>query len=407
MTGHAEPWNLDMSEAAQELSDAWDEAVRGDLAFEAAGTGDLIGAVRGLHAVDTAPHLSSWQRDQIWDDIVARHASGVFLVGPLPAASATLDALDGQRLANRPIQSAHPSRSVTGRWALAQLATAALLLLTLLAGFAALRVFPYRGGDERAIGIPAPESPSDVLAPELGDNTILLQGMFDEIPSLASWVGMERISLAPGAEWTRGRNQDLGEGPLLFGVESGALTIEANGPVAVIRQDGTPTTIAPGEDVTLNPGDRGFAASGIVAQWRNTGTVPVSVIDAGITTSGTGWGRIPGAVTYEQLVAEYQFKAQALPLAMTVHRVTLKPGENLATDTIPGLEMLWVESGNLVALDHTEAETSVAPFAFDKGTKEAGNLRTGRVFQSADDKPVTLLVMTITPADSTLTTPAP
>jgi hypothetical protein len=150
----------------------------------------------------------------------------------------------------------------------------------------------------------------------------------------------------------------------------------------------------------LNQGDRGFAPSGVVMQWRNSGTVSVSMIAAGITTSGTGWGSIPADIAYDEVVAEYRFQAPTLPLAMSVHRLTLQPGETMGVDAVPGLEMLWVESGNLVALDRAGAETPAAPFAFDKGTREGGNLRSGRVFQSGDGEAVTLLVMTLTPADS-------
>jgi hypothetical protein len=404
MTGHGERWDLDASASAHELSDVWDSVVHDDLAHDAEVNGTLVGA---LYAVDTTPHLSPWQRDQIWDDIVARHMSAASLVVPLPASGVSPDAAGGQPLGTGRIRSTGRSGGMAGNWALTHLATAALLLLTLLAGFAALRGQYTGGSDERGIGIPAPESPSGALAPGLRAETILLQETFDEVPRLASWVGLERVTLAPGAEWTRGRNQDLGEGPLLFGIESGSLTLKAEGPMTVTRSGGAPATVAAGTEVVLNPHDRGFTPSGVVSRWSNTGAVPVSVVDAGITTSGTGWGRIPADIIYDELVAEYQFRAQTMPLAATVHRVSLKPGETLSVDAVAGLEMLWVESGNLVALDRAEAETSAAPFAFDKGTKEAGNLRAGRVFQSADDEPVTLLVMTIIPADSRLTTPTP
>src|SRR4029079_17550072 len=101
-------------------------------------------------------------------------------------------------------------------------------------------------------GVPALVASSTAPAPEANESEVVFQATVDRLPPLASWAGIERTTLDPGASWTRGRNQDLGKGPIMYLVESGSLTIRADGPTTVTRVgSNAPATVDPGTEVTL------------------------------------------------------------------------------------------------------------------------------------------------------------
>ena len=286
------------------------------------------------------------------------------------------------------------------RWAafaFAQLATAALVLLTLIGSIAVLRGSLRPGHEEQSVFVPALDATADAGIPAAEKGEVLLQRTFDVVPSLASWIGIERVALDPGAEMTLGRGQDFGEGPMVYRVETGSLTIQANGPIVVTPAGAqAPVDVAPGTDTVVHAGDALFTPAGVASRWRNDGTTPASVLDAGITTPGSGWAKgFQNGVSEETLIDEPRFTAPDPPVVMTVRRITLQQGETLSVDALPELELLWVESGQLVAVDTASPSTAATPFAFDKGSVMQGSFRPGRVFHSADDAPVTLLVMMI------------
>jgi hypothetical protein len=293
------------------------------------------------------------------------------------------------------------------RWVSVQFATALLLVLTLLVGYVAFDGSHLGRENERRLEISAPESSQTAPAPISDKDRILLQGTIDAFPDLAYWVGIGRTVLDPGVEFTHGRGEVRGDGALLLGVESGALTLTADGPITVTRAGATdPLDIPLGTAVTLDVGDQGFTPTGVATHWRNEGATPVSVLETGVMTSGLDWETTLAGRSYEEIIGEYGSVLLHPPVQMTVRRVTLSRDATLAVDATPGLEMLSVEAGNLVAVDAAAPGTPATPFAFDDGTVMQGNFRPGRVFRSADGAPVTLLLMTITQADSATPPPA-
>jgi len=393
----------EMQRLADALSAEWDAFVgSGDRAAPGAAE-PLVRAARTLHAVDTTPALSRQRRDRIWLGIMAAHTSSPRPFSVVPDVDTAFPVLLESSTSNSTSSPAHRSRTPFGHWISTQLATAALLLLTLAVGYVAFGRTHWDRTVRELPGVPALVASSTASAPEANESEVVFQATVDRLPPLASWAGIERTTLDPGASWTRGRNQDLGKGPIMYLVESGSLTIRADGPTTVTRVGSNAlATVDPGSEVTLQAGDRGFAPTGVTSQWSNHGKDPASVLDAGITTSGTGLGWSSSSlngVESGSLVEEAQFSQRHNAITMTVSRLTLQPGKTLAADALPGIEMLWVDSGNMVAVDATSAGTA-APFAFDKGSKLQGSFRPGRVFRSADNSPVTLLVMTITPAET-------
>jgi hypothetical protein len=388
-----------MQRLADALSAEWDALVSGNHAAPGAAE-PLVRAARTLHTVDTTPALSRERRDRIWLGIMAAHASSPRSFSVAPDGNSAFPVLLENPTSISTSSPAHRSRTPFGHWISTQLATAALLLLTLAVGYLAFGRSHWDRTNQEAPGVPALITSQATTAPEASNGAVVLQATIDRLPPLASWAGIERVTLDPGVSLSRGRDQDNGDGPLAYMVESGELTIQANGPTTVTRSGTqTPLAVAPGTNVTLRAGDRGFAPSGVASDWRNNGTIPVSVLDAGITTTGSGWAdTFRSGISVASLVEEAQFSQRHDAITMTVSRLTLQPGKTLAADALPGIEMLWVDSGNMVAVDATSAGTA-APFAFDKGSKLQGSFRPGRVFRSADNSPVTMLVMTITPAE--------
>src|SRR5690348_2831845 len=99
--------------------------------------------------------------------------------------------------------------------------TAVLLVATISAGLG-LRAFS--------------SSSNFASAPGVTDD-LLLSGVFAAIPPDASWIGIERVTLAPGSSRPIGKTENEGVGPWLYRVERGSLTVVADGPMAV-RRDG-------------------------------------------------------------------------------------------------------------------------------------------------------------------------
>ena len=394
------------AEIASALSDYWDDVVRREEGHRTEAPEELAGVVRRLHALDPSFPLSPERRDQLWEIILATHAARPLPVGSLPVKSSATAPPNGRPASMATLPPHVSVRRAPGRWVSTQFATAALVLLTLLASYAVLGGERFGRVDDPVLVIPALESPSAATPPTADESTIVLQSVIESIPPLASWVGIERTVLDPGTEITLGRSRDRGKGPLILHVESGDLTLRADAPLQVTRAGtASASEIPPETDVTLSAGDQGFAPSGTVTRWRNDGTTPVTVLNTGITSYTYGWADEPDGVSYDEIVAEYVFVPPDLPFELTVRRVTLQPGDTLSVDAMPELEMLSVEAGNLLAVDAATATRSARSVAFDAGTVENGNFRPGRVFQSADDAPVTLLVLTVTSADSS--TPQP
>ena len=287
-----------------------------------------------------------------------------------------------------------------GQWTRVQFATAFLLALTLLVSYVAFGGMRLGRQGERGLTLPAPPSTSPVPASAWDEDRVLAQARIDAIPALASWIGVGRTVLDPGVAFTRGRGDVRGDGPLLLRVESGALTLTADGSMTVTRANETgPREIPPGTDVTLLADDQALTPAGVSTRWRNGGTTPTSILQAGIMTTGLDWQATVAGRSYQELLGEYESLPFHAPVEMTLRLVTLSHDASLAVDAVPGLEMLAVASGNLVAIDATAQGTAAAPFAFDKGTATQGNFRPGRVFRSAAGEPVTLLLLTITPPD--------
>jgi hypothetical protein len=226
-------------------------------------------------------------------------------------------------------------------------------------------------------------------------NEALRQGMFAAIPAQAAWAGIQRTTLDPGAEWALGTRDDSGEGPMLYRVEAGELTIDAAAMITLTRAGGHhPSAIEPGEAVLLQAGDQGFTPSGVPSRWRNAGRVPTVALTAAITTLGR-CGPLPPGVHQRDIGAEGLLKAPTPPVQIAVRRVTLPPSVELPVDTVPGLALVAIEAGQLAVIDRTPPANPLATQIphdvrwIGNGSLELRLFPPGRAYRSHGPGPVT------------------
>lgn len=269
-------------------------------------------------------------------------------------------------------------------------ATAALLAIVLASVVLTLRV----GSRTPRDGLDLPLA----MGPGIIDQTRLLQARFESFPDGILSAAIDRWVLQPGAEILMGSPESGGEGSSTFLVESGTLSVLPDGPIAVtLAGTTTPVSVAEAAQTALQAGDRGFSPAGITVLWRNNGAIPVRILEAKIKRGDVG-ARGDGVLAYT-VVSESPFPKPDHPIVMTVVQVTLQPGTNLVADRVPGLEMLKVESGRLVAVDVDGQGHRLPPVMVGEATKSLRSFPPGRVFRSGDDQPVSLLLVTIANAN--------
>jgi hypothetical protein len=276
--------------------------------------------------------------------------------------------------------------SFTRRMAMNVAATAALLAIIVASTLVAFWVGTHPARDRDHLPI--------VLAPGITDEKLLLQARFDTMPDGVLSATISRWVLQPGAEVAMGRPEVRGTAPAAYLVETGALSVRPNVSVPVTRADATtPTAVPEAAWTTLLPGDRMFAPAGVTSLWRNDGAHPVRILEA--TFASREVQPQPAGVLNYRIIDEWPYAKPNHPVVMSVIEVTLHPEGSLSADAVPGLTMLKVESGRLVAIDGDP----LRPVELGQATRFLRSFPPGRVFHSGDEKPVRLLLVTIQDAD--------
>lgn len=269
------------------------------------------------------------------------------------------------------------------RRAMAHLAFAALLLLTLGSAFIA-----FGGRQWGATPAPAPG----------GVDQLLVRASSSTPPtSTGRWTGIERLTIAPGTTLAVGPGAEYVEGIFLFVVESGAVEFEAEGDAGYVRAKDPAdriAPIAPGETAALTVGDRGFVPSRVFAQWRNVGTEPAVLLDGSLAATDTG-----SAEGQRSLVATYGLAWPEPAVGLELHRVSLEPGAELPSGALPGLALLYVDAGEIEVSLGTAAAPRTRAFAEGEGMVAAQwDLRADGVLRNSADQPTVLFVLTMIPA---------
>jgi hypothetical protein len=302
---------------------------------------------------------------------------------------------------------------------LSHLATAALLLLTLVSAYR-LFVAPHGGGpSEPRTTLPAVAStPAPTLPPGVKEDTIVFQQVLDELPVYAQWAGVGRTTVAPGATMSIGAGEPAGFGPDVLTVERGSVTGQVEGPVELTPAGATrPIAVPKHTDVVLNPGDVAYIPYGYTSHWRNDGAVPASLLDAGV---GLPAGDLPEpGVTHETApIAGWpnMFDMPQAPVELIVHRMTVEPGWSLAGEPGPGLHLVGVDAGTLTITWALRTDPMASP-----GTSQLqpgdwkdltnplianGKHEVAKELRNDGTAPLVLWLMTVTPLGTGAATPA-
>lgn len=416
--------------AADELGRSWDALVRSGSVPDGEVDPAQAEALRRFHGLGTAP-VPEGARARVWRNVLAevdgpqRPPRDVPLPPTLPGRLRPTIGPNGRTAA---IGAERPSRrlpSGRGSWALAQPATAALLVLTLVGSFVA---FGWGRSDRREgppgglLGIVAPANG----APPAGVTAALLtEATFGpETAPAASTIEFYKATLDPGA------SVDLPPGVLCgcgtvdparaTGFEyvvAGGYRLRLDGPLRVRRageQRSTPTEeVPPATEIELGPGDTvlypRYDAGGV---FRNPGPEPLVLVGAAIYAAGpvgsSAWQPAPGLVfePLSKLGPSEWAAAQGGPLRLSLHRVSLAPGAAVAAYA-PFPELMFVESGALrlrfvkLGADPTTNGSGPRDLVTIEGrTLPFVPLGSGakRVIENAnDDEPLVFLVLTVTP----------
>jgi hypothetical protein len=265
-----------------------------------------------------------------------------------------------------------------GGWALSQLATAALLLVTLAIGYIAF--VPRASRPASPVAAPPGD---DMPGRPIADTLVEIVIAAGAVPAQPAFVSLYGVVAAPGAAATV---DPTGHGPTPLGVEfdyvvAGSFGIRVAVPARLFRAGMMPEDVAAGVDVVLGPGDAIAFPDTERREIRNAGTTPLELIVGGV------WGNYIGSSAPVFEVTAYKGDRQLLrewtepaprDLVLELRRLLLPPGESLPLPPTGDLRLLLVEPGRELAL----------------WTQPDGSLRNG------DDEPVAITYLLVRQAGS-------
>ena len=378
--------------AADHLSDHLDAVVAGEPTRAPARDASIDAAVARFFAADDAPGPPPGLADDIWEELMHARATPV---ASEPGSRLAPNGRVSQPWLGTPL-ALPPSR---GRWFLTQIATAALVLLALVGSlvvFGPLRpnssawlpVLPAIGGTPTAEG------------------GIVTETLID-VPDAALPVGPVQVyvvvtELQPGVSSTLGGQV----GTLSYRVEQGDVRITHAGVEQVVHA-----------------GEQWSAPVDGVATFENVGEDVARIVEADVND----------AIATSSLDANYASKfsdaqggsesfviTEAADLTtgsgrVTLERLTLPPGAALAPYTKTKFDWIGIAAGRL----GVRLQGERLPFRWDSGEERTFGLveslppipaGTEMTLRNADDVPLVLYRMTLTPsdtADSAAATPDP
>jgi hypothetical protein len=208
---------------------------------------------------------------------------------------------------------------------------------------------------------------------------------------------------------------DTQPGVEAYVVLEGTYTVQVDGPVRIIRADGTTEDLAPGTEVLVGPGEAWIDLDlTAAATFRNAGSTPAVFVGVGFWaqagTMNRGTTDPPGSVDGMATSLSPDDWAQAGPLTVTLRRVTLPPGASEPPSAEPLPILRFVEQGQLTReiVQVGTPSASAAPLVFRAGNwvswGELGANKQARVVND-EEEPLIFLELTITSAAADLAVP--
>jgi hypothetical protein len=289
----------------------WDALVRGEEPATADVDPAVVATITSVHQLDDTPLPRAAFARRLEETLLGADS--------LPASPR-----DPALPRGRPLPVASPIRqtSVLRRGMLGMLATAALVLLTLGVGYAALHL--------RA-ALPPPSAPR--AAPRAGVTTLFTTTLPAEVmpDSGVLTFFFWRLALDPGTTTPMTPEGPCCRGPEVTHVLAGELTVHVDGPLQVFRGAGTvlADAAAPGADVVLLPGDTVIHDFSVPAKYANHGATPVQLVTGQLYagTARTFWSSAMQQLDGSQ--EAHQAPLGAGPVAISLLRATLPPDGEL------------------------------------------------------------------------------
>jgi hypothetical protein len=405
---------------ADDLDRYWDALVQGGSTSATADLdADLATLVTRLHATGIALPTLVPDPEQAWRDMRANVTPPLAEQSDVETVLPTWLHVNGHAKGLAEEQYRPPLPRRWGGRFLNQLATAALLLLTLAVGFATISLrMPEQPDEGRWV-------PALVRALESGPDGIvdtpLVETTFsaEELPGGEKEAVYYQLTIPPGESLpylgglTCGcRTEIITKGVGVEVVQTGTYTIRLEAPLRVQRAGSTEPDeeIPAGTEVTLEAGDAviypDYAAPGDIG---NAGDEPVTLTGVVINAtegSGTPLPKAPTGVRATMLrhatVSDWDKLAPG-PLNVTLRHVTLPPETHIGPYKPVGLQAMRIESGTVLRyfLPAGEATPRGGPLAQFSGTTTpfmapAPGLRETVVVDG--DQPAELQVLIIEPA---------
>lgn len=374
--------------AMSSLGRYWDEVLRNRPAAPDDLDPALAETVRQLHARDDAPGADAAFATRLLAQL-EDHMNTMKL--DLPRLDDPLAASDRSRRTAPwvPIPAWSPRRRLA--WPLAQLASAALVMITLAVAYLAFGPPRPGGQDNQLTGVPAAivalatPSPSAAANETLAVITLPAGAIPAEIVA-----GMNHYSVPAGSEgvW----DWDCCTGARLSYILEGTYTVRGTGAIQVQRAGnaGVWEEIAAGTEIVLEPGDALLSRMEDTFEGVNSGTTAVELLDA-VLFAGEP---IDDPVPYTDAgVASWAYQDQdiwLLPIAVPPEPVTLRM---LQSSLDPGAD-LPPPAGAILQL------------AVDRDVEGVVSTQVDFTMNNPGVNPVTLYAVTLQPASAEGGTPA-
>ena len=318
----------------------WDDVVGGRPAAPDDLDPTLVETVQRLHARDDAPGADAAFATQLLAQLEDRMDT-MYLDMARPSDPAPAGALpDASRRVSAPwLRIPPPQRSLSrpSAWPLAQLASAALVVITLAFAFVALGP-PRRGGQVE----PSAEAPAAIVTvatatPSAADDTLAAITLPAGALPGDIVAGLNSYSVPVGSEGTW--DWACCTGVRLDYIRAGELTITGAGPMQILRAEGAGSweEVAPGTEIVLRTEDALLSRMEDRFESVNSGSAAVDLLDS-VLFAGTP---LDDPVPYAESGAEaWQFQYQNLlldpvPVAEGPVTVRLRQVELAAEEVLP------------------------------------------------------------------------
>jgi hypothetical protein len=244
-----------------------------DAAILALVESDLAAADSGLRALDDTPHPDAAFIDRL-------EASLLRAAPPSPPSEAAVPRFTG--VSNHPtrtqVLAPAPRRRLPGwPWAREQLATAALLVLTLIGSYLAFSAVRLDSERQPAPSIPSRDNDREILV-EMPLSRDAIPDPFD--------LQVVRFRLEPDREAIVTADDWLGApGTSVAYVLAGQLTLHVETPSRIMRADAAPQEVPAETEVVLEIGDAAMVAFETTHTYANRGPEPVDFLQGNLIAS--------------------------------------------------------------------------------------------------------------------------